>query len=273
MRRIALALLVVPFALAACGGGGSSSNKTSSTPTVAVSPAAYVRQAAHKTVAAPSEHMELQATAGVAGQSVTMSGSGDFDNAKRAGTLHMSFSVGGASAAGAIDEVMTGTTVYLKSPLFSAALPQGKTWMKIDLQKAGAVQGIDLSALLSQSPAESVGELQGSTDVTKVGQETIDGVSTTHYRGRIDVSKVPQAAQIEARTNAKYGPYDVWIDDATGYVRRVKMSMSMAPAGTPKASMSFQMDFSDFGKTVTVQAPPDSQTFDATSAALKGLAP
>lgn len=260
MRRIALALLAAPFALAACGGG-----KKSSVPSATLTPVAYVKQAAQKTDAAPSEHMTLNGAVALGGQGITLDGSGDFDNKDKSGTFHMRFSAGGMS--GTIDEVMTGTTLYAKSPLFASSLPSGKTWMKLDLRKPLAARGVDLSSLMAQSPSQSISQLLASTNATKVGTETIDGASTTHYHGTVDLAKLPQAAALPGAVKADE-PFDVWVDDSTGYVRRVKLTNSLGGA-----SVVFTMDFSSFGEQVSAQAPPASETYDATSSTFKGLTP
>jgi len=260
MRWLPLLLLVLP--LAACGGGKSSA------PPSNLSPIAYVKSAASKTAQAPSEHAKITANATVGGQPLTVSGAGDFDNKTHLGSVHADFSVAGLS--GTIDEVLDGTTIYMKSPLFSDGLPKGKTWLKLDLQKALATKGIDFSSLLSQDPAQTLAQLQGSGSVTKVGEETIDGASTTHYRATIDPSKLPQFEKIEALTGAKYGPYDVWIGNDDGYVHKMSLSYSVGVKGA-KQSVSTTVSFSDFGKSVSVTVPSDSESFDATNASLKGL--
>jgi hypothetical protein len=258
MRAAVLLLFVLP--LAACGGGKKSSPPVASN----LTPIAYVKSAATKTAKAPSEHATLRGSVTAAGQSVILSGAGDFDNTNHQGSMHLDFSVAGLS--GTLDEVLDGTTIYLNSPLFSASLPQGKTWLKLDLQKAAASKGVDLSALLSQNPAQSFAQLQSSGSVTKVGDETIDGVSTTHYRGRIDPSKTTKAL-----ATAKYAPYDVWIGKDDGYVRRIMLSYSLAATGGKPETIGLTMGFSDFGKDVTFHIPADSVSYDATNKAIQGL--
>ena len=258
MCRAAVLLAAAPLLLAACGGGSSSSKQ------VQLTPVAYVQQAAKKSAQASSEHVDLKATATVQGSPLSLSGSGDFDSANKRGAMTVHANVQGIDMQ--IDEVLDGTTIYMKSPLFGAALPAGKTWMKIDLQKIGKSRGIDFSQLMGQDPAQSFAQLQASGHVTKVGDETIDGVDTTHYRGKIDLAKLPQAARIKGLANAKYGPYDVWIGKDDGYVRRVRTSYAVQ-----QQAIALTMSFSDFGKDVTVNVPPASETADATDQSIQGL--
>lgn len=258
MGRFLLVLLVLP--LAACGGGKSGSGALEAT----LTPIAYVKSAATKTAQATSEHATLRGSVTAAGQAVTLSGAGDFDNTNRQGSMHLDFAVAGLS--GTLDEVLDGTTIYMSSPLFAASLPQGKTWLKLDLQKAAASKGIDFSALLSQNPAQSLAQLQSSGSVTKVGDETIDGVATTHYRGRIDPSK-----KIKALANAKYAPYDVWIGKDDGYVRRIVLSYSLGVSGGKGETIGLTMGFSNYGKDVSVSVPAAADSYDATNKAIQGL--
>lgn len=257
-RAVVLLAAALPLVLVACGGGSSSSKQ------VDLNPVAYVQQAAKQSAQAPSEHVDLSATATLQGNPFSLTGAGDFDSAKKSGQMTVHANVQGLDMQ--IDEVLDGTTIYLKSPLLSASLPAGKTWMKLDLQKAGKAEGVDLSQLMGQDPAQSFAQLQASGNVTKVGDETIDGVDTTHYRGTIDLSKLPQAGKLKALANAKYGPYDVWIGKDDGYVHRVKSSYSVG-----QQSFGLTMNFSDFGKDVIVDVPGASDTADVTNKSLQGL--
>ena len=264
MRRVAIAFLVLPLTLAACGSGGMSNTEAPK-----LTPLRSVKSAATKTALAKSQHITLEGSSTTAGTPIQISGSGDFDNTKKLGSIHADFSAAGLS--GTIDEVMNGTALYLKSPLFSAALPPGKTWLKLDLQKVGKSKGIDFSALLSQDPSSALAQLQASGNVTEVGDETIDGADTTHYRAHIDPAKLPQGAQRQALANAKYGPLDIWIGKDDGYVRRVRTSYSTKTGTSARQAVALTMGFSDFDKAVSVSILADSETLDVTDKAIMGL--
>ena len=262
--RVAAALAVLPLALAACGGGSKQSANASK-----LSPSAYLALAGKKTSKTASEHVTLKGSTTVSSQVVTINGQGDFDNNARIGTFHLDFNAGGLATT--IDEVVSKTRIYLKSPLLQGQLPSGKTWVLIDLRRALAARGIDLSTLSAQDPTQALSQLQRLGTVTKVGTDTIDGTSTTHYTGHIDPSKLPQGKQLKALANAKYGPFDVWVG-SDDLVRRLKFSFSLVPAGAAsKQTVAFTSDFSNFGKVVTADLPPAASTFDATQTTLKGL--
>lgn len=256
MRRVLLVLLVLP--LAACGGGKSSAPPTNMTPI------AYVKSAATKTAQSPSEHVALKGSATLGTTLVTVDGTGDFDNAKKLGSMHADFSAGGLS--GAIDEVLSGTTVYLQSPLLTSNLPKGKTWLKLDLTKV-APKGLNLSALTNESPAELLSQLRAAGNVTKVGDETINGSATTHYRGRLDASKLSKVTGVAIT----YGPVNVWIGKDDGYVHRMQMEYTVKAGKAARQSIGLTMDFSDFGKGVIVSVPSASETVDGTGQAITGL--
>ncbi len=245
MRRVALVLLVSPLVLAACGGGKSGS------PEVKLTPVAYVKGAAKKTGTATGIHMKLKASVTISTQPVVVSGDGDFEQHK--GSLHLDFNAGGL--AGTIDTLVQGNGLYLKSPLFADALPNGKTWVRLDLAKAAASNGLE--SLAAQDPATTLTRLASLRNVREIGTEQIGGVDTTHYRGRVTKS-------IAGET---YGPFDVWVGKDDGYVHRVAFSLT-----TPeKQKLTATLDFSDFGKDVTVSAPSAAETADGSTLQIPGL--
>jgi hypothetical protein len=258
MRTALLILIVLP--LGACGGSSKSSGQPSD-----MTPVAYVKSSAAKTAQTPSEHVTLKGSLTVGTTLVTIDGTGNFDNSKRLGSMHADFSAGGLS--GTLDEVLNGTTIYLQSPLLTSNLPEGKTWLKLDLQKA-APKGVDLSALTTQSPTRLLSQLQAAGNVTKVGDETINGTATTHYRGKLDRSKLPEVA---ALANATYGPVDIWIGKDDGYVHRIHTAYTIKVASATAQSIAATVDFSDFGKSVSVSVPAASATVDGTGQAIPGL--
>jgi LppX_LprAFG lipoprotein len=265
VRRL-VAVLTVPFLAAACGGSKSGSP---STPTAGSSAAPTVVSAVAKTIAAGSEHVVLAADATAAGQHVALSGQGDFDSAKRVGKMHASIALSGIKTT--IDEVLSGTTAYAGSPLFSSFLPAGKSWLEIDLSSAGKALGIDTSVLGAQDPAKALAELKGIGDLREIGTATIGGVATTHYRGTIDASKLPAAAASALqKSGATLGPADVWVG-SDGYVHRMKVT-TKASSGTGDVGRTvLTTTLSKFGESVSVAVPPASQTVDASKLSIPGL--
>ena len=248
MRRVVLALVVVPLVFAACGG-----KKSAATPS---DPLAAVKAAAAKTTAAGSEHLALVASVVTGSQTVSLKGAGDVDTKAHLGSMHATLSTG--SINGALDEVSKGTALYVKSDLLAPLLPAGKTWIQLDVAKLAKSQGIS-SSLFSLDPSESLAQLQSLKDVTKVGTEQLAGAATTHYTAAIDVSKLPAAAK------AGSGTYDVWVGD-DGYVHRVRVTIKSKSSNATVTS-----DLSGYGDKVSVTVPPASQVYDSRGAPIPGL--
>jgi hypothetical protein len=108
-----------------------------------------VLAAARKTATARSSTFQLSITTSIAGQRATMSGSG----AQRGTDVKLTMRTSAAGIAIRFDAVLVqeggGYVMYMRSPAFQAQLPNGKTWLRIDLQKEGANLGIDLSSIMS----------------------------------------------------------------------------------------------------------------------------
>ena len=253
MRRLvyAVALLALPLAVVACGG-----RKTSSPTTLPDDPVAAVQGAAAKTAQAGSEHLSIVGRVVARGQTVTFKGAGDFDTAKHLGSLKGDFSAGGLN--GSLEEISSGTDAYVKSDLLSALVPGGKQWVKLDLAKTAKAQGVSIASFLSLDPTQALVQLQGLRDVQKVTTQ-VGGSKTTHYRARIDLSKLKGVA------TSGTGRYDVWIGE-DGYVHRVKAIVT-----TGGSTSTLTTDLSNFGESVSVTVPKPADTFDGTNASIPGL--
>lgn len=264
-RRALAAVLALPLAVAACGG----SKHVSGTTTTSSDAAGVVRAAVEKTEKAGSEHLDIVAATKAAGQPVTVAGSGDFDSPKRVGSMTATIDL--ASIKAQLREVMSGTTVYVSAPqLFSAFLPAGKTWLKIDLATAGKTLGLSTAVFAVQDPSSALTQLKAVTGLQEIGTATVGGVQTTHYRGRIDTTKLP-AAQKGALDQAgtTFGPYDVWVG-SDGYVHKMRVVTTSTAAGQ-SARTTATATLSKFGEPVHVTIPPAAQTADASKISIPGL--
>ncbi len=253
---------VAALALTACGG--SSGGALSLDP---------VAKAADKTSSVGSEKVSMTGTMDLSGQTIRMTGGGAVDMDAHTGTFNLDMQPTGQNASLHIDEVMQGTTLYMKMPQSMTKLP--KPWVKLDLQQAGKKLGVDMSAMTSNQndPSQMLDYLRSSGNVTKLGQETVRGVDTTHYRAVVDLRKAADAAPPDKRavirknarrlielTGVRKYPIEVWID-AKSLVRRMKFTMNYGRmlAG---AKFTMTMDLYDFGTRVNVQAPPADQVVD-----------
>jgi hypothetical protein len=253
MRRVLL-LAPLAFMLAACGGGGKSAS-SSGNPLV---------DAAKATAAAESEKDATTGTVSYGTSKLLLNGQGGYNHTTDEGWQHLVLTVPGVGRP-SLDEIFVKNVLWMKSPLFSRTLPKGKEWVKVDLEQAGKNLGFDFKALMGQTPADALTELERtSTPVTKIGTETIAGVETTHYRAAIDPRKIPAADTFQKLTAAAYKPIDVWVAK-DGRVAQVRFDYTakVDPAKPQRARVLLTMKLSDFGETVDVAPPAPGLVVDA----------
>lgn len=296
LLRRPLALVVVlaavtAVAAAGCGGGGTESRVAAPVSAQALSESAQA--SAEETSAEFTFSMTM--TAPGFGEAVSFSGSGAFDSANETASMKFDMSsfaqlmdglggvVGGPDLGNAddwkIEIVQAGGIIYMKFPLLSSQIPGGKPWVKIDAAKAAKLQGFDLEQLKqfeSNDPRELLKFLEAvGGEIETVGTEDIGGVTTTHYRGVIDLGKFAALFPPNKRDAAasmfdsllqQSGlgaiPVDVWLDDEQR-VRRFELFMSATQPGTNESfEATMTMDISGYGRDVQVELPPADQVAD-----------
>jgi hypothetical protein len=180
-------------------------------------------------------------------------------------------SAGGRSLpTGGIQMVYLDKAIYVKVPPQLSQRSGGKPWGKIDLAQMGQQSGFNLDSLLSQSqqanPAEQTKMFTASKDARKVGEETINGVETTHYTGSITVAEAMSklSAQNRAQLEKVYKEigatkinFDLWADDQQ-LPRKLTTKIPTQQTGNLTVTMVYQ----DYGKPVNVSAPPADQVGD-----------
>lgn len=124
----------------------------------------------------------------------------------------------------------------------------GKHWLKYaydDLEHLAGSSGADLAdQMRGTAPHTSVKLLLSSTDVRKVGEETVGGEHTTHYSGTVHV---------EGTTTQTV---DIWVDDRDLLVKKVEKGRTATGQLTQTAY------YSDYGVKATVERPPAGDTAD-----------
>ena len=238
-----LALLPTALVLAACGGGGGGA--------LSLDP---VASAADKTAKQGSERFTLHLEGGLpSGRYLGLTVGGVANNADGSGRFSIVFTEGGESfRADAIDD---GSIMYMRSKLFASKLPDGKSWIKVDVEKLAHKAGLgSLAGLQESSPARPLQALRAAGKTTKVGKATIGGVPTTKYHTIVDLEKEKLADQM----GAKHLPIDVWID-RKGLVRKMSFAQSSSDA-TKAGKLTYVL--TGFGPTVTVKPPPSDETID-----------
>jgi hypothetical protein len=263
---VALSAIAVALLVAACGGSSSSAKA----PGVSTVRAAYVSSTG------PGYRIALKVTGSASGHTINVTGTGAFVQAAHAGRLTMNLNpptVGGDNLQ--INEVILGRDVFLKLPASLAGkIPGAKPWLELNLSeigKRGGIQGLSsLSDTPGANPAEFLRFLRADSTgkVQNLGQQMINGVSTTGSSATIDLSRIVDAlpaaqqqsassaiASIEKLTGLRYLPTAAWVD-SSDRVRRIVMSAAGHVEGQP-FSENIQVDFVNYGPE-PVPAPPPS---------------
>ncbi|WP_371660089.1 hypothetical protein [Streptomyces sp. NBC_00280] len=140
---------------------------------------------------------------------------------------------------------------------------KGKEWMKID---GSAVFGEKGAQALSGntgggSPSATMRSLKYAQDVKDLGEQTLAGQRTTHYRAVIDTSRL-------GKLKDAYGDKDSLVNSMTGGGTSIDMDLWVGAKDLPVrikqvvGKMTVTMDFRKFGATAKVTPPPAAQTAD-----------
>lgn len=280
MRLRALAGVVLVAGLTAAGCGSSSSSSSSGSaqvPSVSLTRAADVSSAAAGYKAAVTLHETLP-NAGT----IVANGTGSFSPNAHQGTVAMQMSLppGAGLSTLQLQMVLDKGNIYMKfPPALASKLPGGKPWLYINLAQAGKAAGIaGLGSLVNSSssfsdPGQYLNFLRATAtgSVKDLGQATVNGVSTTHYRARVDLTKLPQAvpasqraamqklvASLRSKGATTQIPMDVWID-SSHLVRRVQSTFTETVGGQ-SVTIAMTENFLSYGPQPAPVVPPPSQT-------------
>jgi hypothetical protein len=167
---------------------------------------------------------------------------------------------------------------YMRSPLFKAVLPSGKSWIHVDLRKTGQKLGIgDPTQFGASDPTQTVQNLRAvSSKVERLGSEDVRGVPTTHYRAKVELRRLPAVVPAARRAAAKKTadrliqligtdsyPIEAWVD-RRHLVRRIAFVMHMKIQGN-SATSAVTTEMYDFGPKQKAKPPPAGETVDASS--------
>ncbi len=199
-----------------------------------------------------SAHVTMELTGG--GQA--MSGEGDVsyagDNTAMQMTMQIPQMGGGDMEMRMIDGVM-----YMSIPPMT---PKGK-FIKIDTNDPNSPFG-DLGGVTQGDPLATFDAFDaGLQDATYVGAEDVDGEQMDHYVLTVDAKKAAKAqGQDYEQSMPDTITYDMWIDDSD-LMRRIEFDLG-ALGGGAADSGGMVMTMSDWGKPVSVKAPPAGAIMD-----------
>ncbi len=192
----------------------------------------------------------------VAGGGLNISSTGELfiDNEKKAQSGHVQVPGAGTLELRQVDEV-----IYVHIPPGRPGA-QGKSWIAVPASDAGAIG--------SQDPLEFLQVLAGAKDIDEVGEEDVNGTSTTHYSLVVDREDLADAVARSPRASAlppgvldqvKDVKTDVWIDDED-LARRLRIELKVQ-----SVTVRSSFEFLDYGKPVDVTAPPADDVLQLTN--------
>lgn len=231
--------------------------------------------AAGNTADAGSAEVTLNMEMSSAGQTMKVTGDGEFDFRTGRGRMTYHYPPESALLLGSSDvnAVFDGLVAYMHLPSLSPQRP----WVRLDFAALGDAEGIamaEIAQLGPGDPSQMLEYLRAGGDVEKIGDEPLFGVQTTHYRTTIDLDQILEQAperellrasveQIERLSGTSTMPVEVWVDE-NGLVRRLGLEQSIPAAGGGPGQMAMTMDLFEFGTDVDVEIPPPSQVTDLT---------
>ncbi len=181
--------------------------------------------------------------------------------------------------------VVDGDNVYVKAwpfvtemagadtPWIQISVPDGVPSMNEGIGPLGGVDNCDFMGALAAVGGE----------MTDAGTEQIDGVETTHYTGKVDLTasldKIPDEAKGEVEDavgwidGAPEIPLEVWVGD-DGLLRRLVVDMDLAKLGMDvTGSAKLTVNLTSLGEPVPITVPPADQVtvIDIESLLSKGI--
>ena len=266
---------LVPLA-SACGSAQSGSSTPAASTTDLLE---LVAGSANKTQKAGSARVKVRMSITAQGTTMDASASGVFEFRPARGRLV--FRMSGLPGVGTLrmEEILDGTVVYMRAPMLTAQIPGAKPWLKIDLERAGELGGVDLGGLMQAAdgqndPTQWMQYLRGVRSIKRVGEEVVRGTATTRYSIEVDYRRMLDGVPAETREQLKPTlerlgqmlsgeplPMEVWLD-GRGTLRRISMSYEMSDPSAGKIATEITADYYDFGVKVDVAPPPASRTTD-----------
>ena len=230
--------------------------------------------AAGTTADAGSAKATFEVQLPLAGETLTVRADGSYDFRTERGkvTYHLPPEYAIALGTSTVKTVFDGDTTYMYLPQLSPERP----WIRSDTAAPSDGPQAELDVFLElgpDDPSQILGFLELGGDVEKVGEESLFGTETTHYRATVDVDELvdhaPPEVQQKVREAAEMLQGDdtlgveVWIDEAN-FVRRLTLEGQLGGVG----DVSMTMDLYDFGTEVDAKVPAPSRVLDGAALGL-----
>lgn len=264
-RRTATAVVVglLTALLTGCGVGVGGPAPTAAAPSPSSTPGpALYADVAERMAAAGTARYVFSGTGG--GQTMSGAGTIRFDG-PHAFDADVELTM---PQTGQVRAVLVPDASYLALPAVKG-LPKSKPWLKVSPEPQSAV-GRQLRPVVDQlrsafDPGQCIGLLRSAPRVEELGPATVEGVSTTHYRGEVSLRRATRDAIGSSReqfqsmldAGARTLRLDVWID-VTGLPRRFSADLQ-----ADQRLYSVTGVYSQWGAPVRIEQPSPKQAFDA----------
>ena len=249
------------LALAALAGACSKTTQES----VMVTPAAFVAESAHTTLAQKTADVVLDGSVSAAGVTVPLKGTGQVDFGANAMTMDATETVKGHAIH--LQVVQTAGKGFMNVGADGHSLSEltGKPWIELPVSSSPL-------GLIGSDPAAQLRilEQQGAT-VTPLGHKTIEGISTTGYSivpsketvqksiqdeiSQLGLSQAELSQIQDAMQQIQPPTITVWFD-SSHLMRQISVLLNLGSAVA--ASGSVEMNFVHYGTPVHITAPAAS---------------
>jgi hypothetical protein len=228
---------------------------------------AAVIDSVNSTMADRTAHVTMNLAVNTSSTTVSGTGTGDIDFGRNA--MQLQLTVGLAGQQVQMQAVYVAGSVYEQVPGLGQLIP-GKSWISLDLSSLAAASGQSAGALgTSNNPTAMLRLLaqQGNTVVSlgssTIGDTPVEGYSVTldpaAIRAKLAHADLPSwMTTALSQLNIQGTTLKVYVD-GSGLLRRFSLNLTETVASTAKVTVDESLDFSDYGATVNVTAPPPEQ--------------
>lgn len=160
---------------------------------------------------------------------------------------------------------LEGGPVYIRPIADPDSLPEGKTWVLVELSQLPQVAP-GMEQFITLLTNDRFLEAKDLDEEDQVGTELVRGVDTTIYSSSVEVEGMAEVVGLSeqqvADVRSMFGDdaqFKFWLD-AEGFIRRMEMPASIPPdIGDVEDSVVFRIELYDYDGDFDVSIPPESE--------------
>jgi hypothetical protein len=161
-----------------------------------------------------------------------------------------------------------GLVMFVSADGLGQQLPSGKTWVRVDLRKVAAANGVDLSDVVlpgTDDPLGAVALVDQAKNVKDIARETIfGGVAAEHFSFDVKTDDALKVAGVTRKkllgdsgvTLPDVVTYEVWVD-IHNYIRQIKFAIAVADQ-----TFDYVARYTEINPKVTLALPAADQSVD-----------